>query len=124
MELAKAISAERQTPQTHRFPPIGPASRDGDLPLSFAQQRLWFIDQLEPESSAYNVPGAWRLSGPLDLVALERSVNEIVRRHEVLRTNFVTVDGQPAQHIRPSMALSLDLIHLAELADEREGIGD
>ena len=94
--LAEAISAERQTPQARRFPPIGPASRDGDLPLSFAQQRLWFIDQLEPESSVYNVPGAWRLSGPLDLVALQRSVNEIVRRHEVLRTNFVTVDGQPA----------------------------
>ena len=75
-ELAKAISAEHQTPQTRRFPSIAPASRDGDLPLSFAQQRLWFIDQLEPGSSAYNVPGAWRLSGPLDLVALERSVNE------------------------------------------------
>ncbi len=119
--LATIISAERQTLRTGRLPPIRPASRSGDVPLSFAQQRLWFFDQLEPESSAYNVHGAWRLNGPLDVMALQRSVNEIVRRHEVLRTTFVTVDGEAVQQIKPSMALSPNLINLSELAkSERE----
>jgi amino acid adenylation domain-containing protein/FkbM family methyltransferase len=118
--LAKIISTERQPPQKRRLGVIVPASRDRDLPLSFAQQRLWFIDQLEPESSAYNVPRAWRLSGPLDLMALKRSVNEIDRRHEVLRTSFVTVDGQPLQRIRPSATLSLDLIRLEDIADREK----
>ncbi len=58
------------------------------FPASFAQHRLWFLDQLEPGSSAYIMPTAYRLHGPLQLVALERSLNEIVRRHEVLRTTF------------------------------------
>ncbi len=119
--LATIIAAERQSGQTRHLPPIRPANRGGDLPLSFAQQRLWFIDQLEPESSVYNVPAAWRLSGPLDFTALQRSVNEIVRRHEVLRTSFVIVDGQPIQQLQPFMTLSLDLINLAGLSDnERE----
>ena len=119
--LATIISAERQTPRTCRLPPIRTASRSGDVPLSFAQQRLWFIDQLEPESSAYNVHGAWRINGPLDVMALQRSVNEIVRRHEVLRTTFVTVDGEAVQHVEPSMTLSSNLVNLSELAEsERE----
>jgi len=116
-QLATFITAEHQTAQTGQLPPIQPADRAGDLPLSFAQQRLWFIDQLDSENSAYNVPRAWRLSGALDFTALQRSINEIVRRHEVLRTSFITVDGQPIQHIEPSVTLSLDLIHLAELND-------
>src|SRR5262249_14337527 len=66
-------------------------------PLSFAQQRLWFLNQLEPNSPAYNIPSAAPLRGNLNVAALERTINEIVRRHEVLRTIFVTVDGQPRQ---------------------------
>ena len=76
---------------------------DKPLLLSFAQQRLWFLDQLEPNSSIYNVPAGLRLSGPLNVACLERSLNEIVRRHEALRTTFPAVEGQPVQVISPSL---------------------
>src|SRR5262249_47365835 len=72
-------------------PPPGPV----DLPLSFAQQRLWFIDQLEPGSATYNIPGALRFTGALDVGALAQSLAEIVRRHETLRTTFLVEDGTP-----------------------------
>jgi acyl carrier protein len=118
--LATAIAEERQTAQTHQLPPIRPASREGGLPLSFGQQRLWFINQLEPESSVYNVPGAWRLSGSLEFLALQRSINEIVRRHEALRTNFVVVDGQPVQRIRPFAMLPMERMDLADIRDSEK----
>ena len=90
------------------------ADRLKELPLSYAQQRLWFIDQLEPGISAYNVPAAVRLRGLLDVAALRRSLNEIVRRHEVLRTSFPQRDGHPFQHISPSSELDMPLIDLSE----------
>ena len=105
--LAESIDAARRAGQSLQAPPILPVPRDGDLPLSFAQQRLWFIDQLEPGNSAYNFPAAVRLKGPLNLVALEQSVNEIIKRHEALRTNFTTVDGRPAQVIAPALTVGL-----------------
>ena len=81
---------------------IKPAPRIADLPLSFAQQRLWFMDQLEPGSAAYNIPLAVRLEGSLDVTALERSLNEVERRHEVLRTVFaLDADQQPVQVVQP-----------------------
>ena len=70
------------------LPPVVPVERTGPLPLSFAQERLWFIDRLEPESATYNIPAALRLAGALDEAALERALGEIVRRHEALRTVF------------------------------------
>lgn len=85
------------------------------LPLSFAQQRLWFLDQWEPASSLYNIPLAWHLTGPLEIQMLERSLNEIIRRHEVLRTTFDERDGQPMQVILPHVRQPLtcaDLRHL------------
>ncbi len=91
-----------------------PVSRQQQLPLSYAQQRLWFIDQLEPGSSAYNVPTAVRLRGLLDVAALRRCLNEIVRRHEVLRTSFPLRDSQPFQHISPSSDLDLPFIDLSD----------
>ena len=66
-----------------------PVPRTGNLPLSFAQQRLWFLDRLLPDKAAYNIPAVWRLRGQLDALALERSLNELVARHETLRTRFV-----------------------------------
>src|SRR5262245_50643595 len=75
------------------------ADKSNSSALSFAQQRLWFLAQLEPESSAYNIPAAYRLSGPLNVPALEQSLSEIVRRHETLRTTFAAVDGQPFQRV-------------------------
>lgn len=81
------------------FESIRPIPRDAELPLSYAQQRLWFLDQLEPASAAYNMPTAVYLTGALDIAVLERSLNEIVRRHDVLRTTFPMVNGVPVQVI-------------------------
>lgn len=102
-------------------PAIVPIPRDRDLPLSFAQQRLWFIDRLDPGSSVYNFPAAVRLNGPLNVAALKQSLDEIVRRHEALRTTFAFVDGRPVQVIAPVLTLTLPIVDLQELPDtERE----
>ncbi len=87
------------------------------FPLSFAQQRLWFLDQLVPGNSSYNVPLALRLTGALNIAALQGSLEEIVRRHTALRTTFELVDGQPAQLIQPAGALPLPLSDLSALPD-------
>ncbi|HEU4628280.1 MAG TPA: condensation domain-containing protein, partial [Gemmatimonadaceae bacterium] len=90
--------------------PIPPRPRDaGPLPLSFAQQRLWFLDQLVPGGTMYNIPSITRLPGPIDAAVLARSLTEIVRRHEVLRTTFSVHDGQPVQVIHPPAPLPLPL---------------
>ncbi len=105
------------------LPPLVPAERRGALPLSFAQERLWFLDQLEPGSDFYNVPMALRLRGALDAGALERALGEIVRRHEVLRTAFPERDGAPVQEVAPFAGFALpveDLSGLGEAAREAE----
>jgi Condensation domain len=86
--------------------------RDGPLHLSFAQQRLWFFEQLEPSRAVYNLPLAWRLIGTLNISALEQSLNEIVRRQENLRTTFPSVEGQPIQVIAPELVLPLPVVDL------------
>ncbi|MGC1676242.1 MAG: amino acid adenylation domain-containing protein [Candidatus Binataceae bacterium] len=98
-------------------PPIVPVSRNGDMPLSFAQQRLWFIDQLDPGSSVYNFPVAVHLSGSLNLPALKLSLNEIVKRHEALRTTVATLDGRPTQIIVPLLSLALPIVDLRDLLE-------
>ncbi|MHC5857699.1 amino acid adenylation domain-containing protein [Nostoc sp.] len=80
-------------------------------PLSFAQQRLWFLDRLEPGNPAYNISLAVNIKGQLDIILLEQSLNEIIRRHETLRTTFTTVNGQPVQIIADSLKLSLSVIN-------------
>src|SRR5262249_31386430 len=103
--------------------PIVPVGREPDLPLSFAQQRLWFIDQLEPGRATYNVPGAVRLEGELDIEALRRSLEQIVRRHEVLRTRFVSVNGEPRQVIEEVGSWALPVVDLRGLGEqERENV--
>src|SRR4051812_20172481 len=87
-------------------------ARDRHLPLSFAQQRLWFLDQLTPASPVYNIWEIVRLKGPLDLSALEWSLSEIVRRHESLRTVFPSHEGQPVQVISPASAFPLSIVDL------------
>ncbi len=94
------------------------------FPLSFAQQRLWFLYQLTPDNPFYNVPAAIRLTGTLDHQALERSFNEIVRRHAALRTTFTLVDGQPVQVIAPNLTIALPVVNLQSAAvQERERLG-
>jgi len=92
-----------------------PRDRSVQLPLSFAQQRLWFLDQLEPGSPYYNVPAAVRFTGALDVAVLEASMNEIIRRHETLRSTFETVDGQPVVRLAPAYALRLSVTDLSAL---------
>ncbi|MEP0863487.1 condensation domain-containing protein [Funiculus sociatus GB2-A5] len=87
------------------------------FPASFAQQRLWFFDRLEPGSLQYISPVAIQLTGALDVPALEESLNEIVRRHEALRTTFVMVDGQPVQVIAPSLRWKLPVVFVRSLCD-------
>ncbi|HKR12800.1 MAG TPA: amino acid adenylation domain-containing protein [Pyrinomonadaceae bacterium] len=82
------------------------------LPLSFAQQRLWFLDRFEPGSSFYNIPATVRIAGPLNPAVLERAVHEIVGRHEVLRTTFPIVDGRPQQKIASSLTIPVPLVDL------------
>lgn len=115
--LNQAYSVNRLSPQSI---PIESVSRQRNLSLSFAQQRLWFLAQVEP-SSTYNEPVSVRLVGSLNIRALEQSLNEIVRRHEVLRTTFKVVDGQPIQIIAPTLILKLPVLDLQELPKtERE----
>ncbi len=91
------------------------------FPTSFAQQRLWFLDELEPGGSAYNLPGALRLEGDLNVEALERSINEIVARHESLRTTFTSVEGKPLQVVSPFAPSELQVTRLGHLpAETRE----
>jgi amino acid adenylation domain-containing protein len=115
-ELASVIQTMVMQGQNWQNYPILPCSRQIELPLSFAQNRLWFLDQLQPGNSAYNIFDAIRLKGSLNLTALEQSINEIIRRHEILRTKFIAVDGQPVQVIIPSLQLTLPLIDLQTLS--------
>ncbi len=93
--------------------------REGELPLSFAQQRLWFIDQLEPGSAMYNLASMYRMRGFLNTPALEKTINEIVRRHESLRSAFRNIDGNPVLVITTDVQLALDVINVAG-ADEAQ----
>jgi amino acid adenylation domain-containing protein len=95
------------------LPPIGRAPRNGPLPLTFPQERVWFLTQLAPESIAYNFQYTLRLRGPLDPTVLERALTEIVRRHEVLRTRFPVVDGRPVQVIEEPWAVALPVLDVS-----------
>ncbi|HEX7182936.1 MAG TPA: amino acid adenylation domain-containing protein [Thermoanaerobaculia bacterium] len=111
--LAAVIGAGRMA----ELPPIEVVPRGCDLPLSFAQERLWFIDALEPGTATYNIPGAIHLSGELDAAALAASLGAVVRRHEVLRTTLPAVDGQPVQQIQPALPPSMPAVDLMALPE-------
>ncbi|HEY3570035.1 MAG TPA: amino acid adenylation domain-containing protein, partial [Thermoanaerobaculia bacterium] len=96
---------------------VEPARREGGLPLSFAQERLWFLEQLQPGTSAYNIPMLVRLRGPLSPAALASALREVVRRHQVLRVTFGDLDGQPAQWVSPEADLPLPLADLSALPE-------
>jgi hypothetical protein len=116
-EFGEKIESAMRDPEIVEPPRIHKTSRDGEAALSFAQQRLWFLNQLEPDSPFYNVPFGVRLTGHLDISALERSLSEIVRRHEVLRTIFVIRDGEPTQIVNPARPLQLPIVDLTGLEE-------
>lgn len=91
---------------------ITPGEKMADAPLSFAQQRLWVLDQLEQGNASYHIPLAVHLSGQLHSAELVQSLNEIIRRHEALRTVFTHADGQPAQSVVPPWTIALPTIDL------------
>jgi amino acid adenylation domain-containing protein len=109
---------------------VGPALATGVLAggqaeaaLSFSQERLWFLDQLTPGSAAYNLPGGLRLRGRLDVPALARSLDEIVRRHQVLRSVYPTARGRPVQVVLPRLAVHLAVVDLSALAGAADAAG-
>jgi len=108
-------SEEQINPRT-----ILPIPRDGQLPLSFAQSRLWFLYQLEGATGTYNMTGALSLSGPLQVEALKQALGSIIQRHEPLRTRFQTVDGVPVQVIDPYPVWELAMVNLAGKETEAE----
>ncbi|HZD93413.1 MAG TPA: condensation domain-containing protein, partial [Candidatus Sulfotelmatobacter sp.] len=97
-----------------------PAEEAVFFPASFAQQRLWFIDQLAPGRATYNLPGALRVRGKLDVAVLERTLQEITRRHEMLRTRFVALDGEPQQVIEDHVKVQLPVVDLTFISGEEE----
>jgi amino acid adenylation domain-containing protein len=110
--LAELVESEGI--ESHDAETIDPRACSDKTPLSFAQQRLWFLDQLDSGKSVYNICRAYRLSGPLDVRALTQSVNEIIRRHEVWCTTFSIVDDQPVQVVAPNLTLTIPVLDLQE----------
>lgn len=112
--IATVMSLQNQAP------PLVAGSRDRNIPLSFSQERLWFLDQLDPsKSSAYNMPFAFKIAGSLNISALKQSFNEILQRHEALRTAFSVIEGKPVQIVHPELTVALPIVKLGEISQER-----
>src|SRR5207245_6482298 len=120
--LAARIAASRSeqregaAPRAREHAAMRAAPRGQELRLPTAQERVWFLQQLDPANRSYQFQATLRLRGDLDVTALERSLEEIVRRHEILRTTFPAVDGRPIQSIHPPAPLHLPLIDFEALA--------
>ncbi|NOK63913.1 MAG: hypothetical protein GFH27_549391n2 [Chloroflexi bacterium AL-W] len=112
-QLAPVVATTQRTTQLATLPSLQPMPRDHAIPLSFAQQRLWFIEQLHPGTAAYHVYAGLRLQGPLSVKALTDSLQTIVARHESLRTTFTVLDDQPVQLIHAHVAMQLPFIDLS-----------
>jgi len=117
--LAERLEALGGRPRSAQAPPLERVPRDGPLPLSYAQERLWFMAQFDPASPAYHIPAALRLTGELSVGALAGALAELVRHHEALRTTFLQVAGRPAQEIAdsPTAGLALPVVDLSALPD-------
>ncbi|MEM9087118.1 MAG: amino acid adenylation domain-containing protein [Cyanobacteria bacterium P01_F01_bin.53] len=117
------IAFLQQLPNKRAVPTISPAPRQGGpIPLSFAQQRLWFLHQMQPDLAVYNLPMAIQVEGFLETEAFSQSLNEIVRRHEVLRTRFVTVEGQPVQKVQEPAPIEIQHINLQDSAHPEDAV--
>ena len=119
--LALYVEEALRSQHAIEAPPLVAVGRDEALPLSFSQQRLWFLDQLEPMSNAYNIPSVVRLRGPFVPELFKQAVTEVIRRHESLRTRFVTDEGRARQEIDDNVALDVPIFDLRQLtADEQK----
>ena len=118
--IANVIEQEQASGEEHEVQTLAKIARDGELPLSFSQRRLWILDKIEPGSSAYNMPIAFRLKGTLNVDVLQRVFNEIVDRHESFRTYFVDGDGNGAQVIVPELQIEVAIEEMSEDASEPE----
>ena len=105
--LARHVEDVRQTAQSTPVPPLKTVPRERVTPLTMTQEHFWALDQLLPGAPFSNMPYAVRLTGPLNVATLEQSFNEIIKRHEMLRTTFTTIAGQPVQVIVPTLHLPL-----------------
>ena len=114
--IVRSLETSSQRVPALPGPARQPLPKDKELPLSYAQQQLWFLEQLEPGNPVYNRPAFFRLTGRLDVAALEQSLNEIVQRHEILRTTFSSLDGRPFQRISPCQSLHLPVVDLSGLS--------
>ena len=120
-QLEPRLSQLRMDKNGLSLPTIEPRESGRQLPLSWAQERLWFLNQLERESNTYNMPWTIRVSGHLDMSALEQSLSKVVARHEVLRTSFLTENGIPKQVIKPNANINIERIDLRQQSEaERE----
>ncbi|MDF0674711.1 MAG: amino acid adenylation domain-containing protein [Nitrospira sp.] len=117
--LAAAVDRAREDVAAIQAPPLVPVDRTGPLPASFAQQRLWFLAQLEPDSPFYNLPAGFRLLGRLDVDLLTAGLNQVIGRHEALRTVFQETDGQPTQVVLSSMMVEIPVVDLREIPEEK-----
>ena len=117
-QMAKHIQDRARPALERRIPPLQPVARLSALPLSYSQKRLWFLDQMGLARHAYTLLDAMRLHGLLDQEALDQSLQEIMRRHEILRTVFIDVAGQPRQVIQPFVSLPLSIVDLRVLPEE------
>src|SRR5262249_54196236 len=115
--LAEAIEKLQRSGQVFKPTPIKRGPPEGEMPLSFAQQRLWFLSQLQPPAGVYNIPAALRLSGRLDIAALESSLNEIIRRHDSLRTTFGSSNGRAFQRVALSLRIALPVTDLSSATE-------
>ena len=117
-----ARNLETSRPADHaNIPTIERTTRKATLPLSFAQERLWFMSQLQPDSPLFNITTAVRLNGALDLRALEETFSEIIRRHEALRTTFRVVEDAPVELIHPAQKIAIPVVDLSGLAEAERG---
>ena len=114
LELLKACLRKSGDTEVRAQIPVLPRGSQV-FPLSFAQERLWFLDQFQPGSPMYHIPQAYRFTGPLNVLALEQSLDEIMRRHEVLRMSIAVVDGQPMQVIDAQHSLKLLQVDLRQM---------
>lgn len=118
-EILAFLSRETQPSPNSLESVIIPVSRDEDLPLSFAQQRMWFLYQMDQQNPAYNEALAIRLTGRLNIDILQQTINAIIQRHESLRTTFPVVEGKPIQKIAPSLKIKLLVINLKDIPQEQ-----